>query len=312
MALQDQLNTIECGAEGVVGSGSLGCPIDPENIKHIYAVSSGTKITTTLDRALVRTMQKAGTLIPLLDAFDVTWTPEENQLETSPSLGIKSKGRTGLYELTAMFANGTHFQKVLKSMEGQNKWDIIVIDEDDNIFGTEGKNGEFKGFRTSMFAVNPYKFKSGAEGGKTSATMQFSRSNEFNEAMTGIMSETLDFIPSDMDGVNEIKLSLSGLTAASTGIVVKTVLDKGRTHFVGGLAVADFLVKVAGATVVPSGIVEDSDAKTYSLTVAALSADQSVEVVIYDTAGNSRRIEVGTSPDEVLYQSKEVTGVVTA
>lgn len=313
MALKDQLNTIECGAAGVIGSGSLGCPIDPENIKHIYAIASGTKITTTLDRALVRTMQKDGKLIPLLDAFDVSWSNEENQLETSPALGLKSKGRTGNYELTATYANGIHFQKVLESMEGQNKWDLLIIDEEDNIFGTEGKNGEFKGFKTSMFAVNPYKFKTGAEGGKTSFTAQFSRPKEFNAAIANVTSETLDFLPSDMDGVNEIKLlDLSGLTAASTSIVVKTVLDKDRTTFVGGLTVPSFLVKVAGSSVVPSAIAEDADAKTYTLTVAALSADQTVEVVIYDTAGNSRRIEVGAAPDDVLYQSKEVTGVVTA
>lgn len=312
MALQDQLNTVECGASGLIGSGRLGCPIDPENIKHLYAVASGTKISGDINRTLVRSLQKQGKLVTLLDAFDVTWSNEENQVETSASLGIKSKSRSGLYELTAMFANGIYFQKVLKSMEGQNRWDIILVDEADNMFLSSAATDEAKGFRGGMFSVNPYSFKSGNESGKTSVTIQFTRSKEFNSDVAYVASESLDFIPSDMDGANQVRLDLSGMAAAGTSIIAKTVIDKDNNTFVGGLAVANFLVKVNGTTVTPSGITEDAANKQYTLTVAALALDDVVEVSLYDTVGSLPVIEVGTSPDEVLYQSKVATAIVPA
>lgn len=314
MALQDQLNTIVCGAEGVIGSGRLGCPIDPENIKHLIA-TDGSYFSEDVLRAAVRSMQKQGKLVPLLDAYDVTWENEENQIETSASLGLESKGRSGNYKLTTMFANGMFFQRVLESMEGQNRWSIYLVDEEDNIFGTLGKNGEFKGLKTSRFSVNPYKFKSGAEGGKTSVTMQFSRPKEFNAALGVVTSEKLDFLPSDLDGINQVGLGVSGLIDAATTIVVKTVLEKDNNTFVDGLNAdgSDFLVKVGGTPATVSAATADAEAKTYTLTISApLAVDQVVEVLLYDSSGNSRVIEVGAVPDEILYQSKEVTGVVTA
>jgi hypothetical protein len=312
MTLQDQLNTINCGISGLIGSGRLGCPIDPENIKHIYALQSGTKVTGTMDRATVRLLQKQGKLIPLLDAYDVTWSNEENQVETSASLGIKNKSRSGLYELTAQFANGIYFQKVLKSMEGQGRWDIVLVDDAENMFGTTGRNDEFKGYKAGMFAVNPYTFKAGSDSGKTSITIQFVRSSEFDSTVSYISSESLDFLPSDIDGSNQVRLDVSGLTAASTSILAKAVLDKDNNTYVGGLTLANFLVRVNGTTITPTAIAENAPGKQYTFTVAALSLDDAVEVSLYDTALSQIIIQTGTTPDEVLYQSQIYTGVVTA
>lgn len=311
MALKDQLNTIACGVSGLIGSGRLGCPIDPENIKHLYALQAGTKFTADMDRASVRLLQKQGKLIPLLDAYDVTWSNEENQVETSASLGIKNKSRSGLYELTAMFANGIYFQKVLKSMEGQGRWDIVLVDDAENMFGTSGKNDEFKGYKAGMFAVNPYTFKAGSDSGKTSVTIQFTRSSEFDNDVAYIASESLDFMPSEIDGSNQVRLDLSGLSNASTSIVARTVLDKDNNTYVGGLTLAEFLVKVNGTTITPTGITEDAPNKQYSFTVTALATDDDVEVSLYDTANSRSIIESGTAPDETLYQSQTAKGVVT-
>lgn len=315
MALADQINKVVCGAAGLIGSGLKGCAIDPANIKHLFALQAGTKLTGEITRASLRDLEKQGKLIPLNDAYDVTWASEENQVQTSPSLGLKSKIRSGLYELTAMFENGIYFQKVLSSMEGSGRWDIILIDDEDQMFGTTGRNDEFKGFRTGMFAVNPYTFKTGSEGGKTSVTIQFARSAEFDKDPAYVTTDGLDFLPSDIDGVNQVRLDVSGLTNASSTIVSKTVLDKDNDTFVSGLSAADFLVKVNGTTATLGSVTEDAITKTYSIPLtspASLATDDQVEVLLYDSANSRRVIEVGAVPDEVLYQSKEFTGVVTA
>lgn len=313
MALKDQINKVVCGAAGLIGSGLKGCSIDPANIKHLFALAAGTKITGEITKELLRTLQKEGKLVPLNDCYDVTWANEEAVVQTSPSLGLKSKIRSGLYELTAMFENGMYFQKVLSSMEGSGRWDIVLIDDEDNMWGTTGRSDEFKGFRTGMVSVNPYSFKTGSEGGKTSVTIQFARSAEFDKDPAYVTTDGMDFLPSDIDGVNQVRLDVSGLTSGSTTIKVKTVLDKDNNTFVSGLAVGDFLVRKSdGSTITVSAVTENTVTKDYDLTVPALTLDEIIEVLLYDTGNNKRVIEVGTSPDEVLYQSKEFTGVVTA
>lgn len=200
-------------------------------------------------------------------------------------------------------------------MEGQGRWDIILVDDEDQMWGTTGRNDEFKGFRTSMFAVNPYMFKTGSEGGKTSVTIQFQRSSEFDKDPAYVTTDGLDFLPSDIDGVNQIRLDVSGTVDAATSITVRTVLDKDNNTFVSGLTAAEFLVKVNGTTATLGSVTEDAVAKTYTIPItspAALNTDDDVEVLLYDNANSRRVIEVGTAPDEVLYQSKEFTKVVTA
>lgn len=308
--LRDQINTVAGGAEALIGSGRLGTPIDPENIKHLYLVEAGYKFTTEITRAVIRGLQKTGQAVPLLDCYDVAWAPEENQRRTAPNSGTTKKARAGLYALTAIFANGIHFQKVLESLEGSNRWQLIVVDDEDNLFGSTGRNDEFKGWHVANFEVNPYQFKQGAEGGTTSVYIQLGRSSEINKDIAYITPDHLDFLPSDIDGVNQVRLDMAA-PAAGTSIVVKTVLDKDNSTFIAGLTATNFMVKVAGVTV-EATVAENAEAKTYTFTVPAMTAEQTVEVKLYDTAGNSSVIAVGTAPEDVLYQSKEVTGVVTA
>lgn len=309
--LADQINTVEGGANALIGSGRLGTPIDPENIKHLFLLEAGYKFQTEITRQLFRSLQKEGKLIPLLDCYDVAWAPEENQRRTAPNSGMTQKARAGLYALTAIFANGIHFQKVLASLEGSNRWQLVVADDEDNLFGSTGRNDEFKGWHVANFEVNPYQFKQGTEGGTTSVYIQLGRSSEINKDIAYIMPKFLDFLPSEIDGVNQVRLDMAA-PAAGTSITVKAVLDKDNSSFVSGLTADNFLVKANGVTVEVTNATENPEAKTYTLTVAALTAEQTVEVKLYDSSANSSVIAVGEAPFDVLYQSKEVTGVVTA
>lgn len=312
MALQDQLSTIDCGTGNVIGSGTLGCPFNPDEIAGFYALRAGTKITDELSREVLRDLQKAGDLIPLNNAYDVTWPNEEDPVSTSPSRGLESKTRDGLYKMTATFDNGVYFQKVLKSMEGSNRWDLVLYDDSENLMLTSRDLTYAAGFKTGRFSVNPLTI-GGENKGKASLTVQFSKSIEFNKFFVPVAYEELDFLPSEISGVNQVNLSItSGLADLSTSIVVKTVLGMDNNTFIGGLATNHFLLVVDGATVTPSAVAEDAVAKTYTLTVAALSAEQEVSLRLYNSADNQPVIEVGTVPDEVLYQSAVITGVTTA
>lgn len=309
MTLLNQLNTVVCGAAGLIGSGTKGCKLDPSNIASLLLLPAGVAITEKLTRESILEMQKAGKLVVLPNTYDVEWANEENVVSESPSRGTQSLVREGKYNLTAQFDNGMQFQKVLASIAGQNRWDVLLVDDADNIWGTEGANGSFRGFRSSMVAHNPYNFRSGAEGAKTALQIQFARPREFNKNVAVITAETLDFWPTDLDGANEVVLTITNSSEGS--LEVRTVLMDNDT-FVDGLSSGDFLVKANGSTVNPTSVTAVPERKAYTLSAAGLSADDVVEITLYDTASNSNVIAVGASPDEVLYQSREVTGVITA
>lgn len=301
------MNAVICGAAGLVGSGTRGCKIDPENISALIAMPAGVSITEELTRESIRELQRAGNLVVLPNVYDATWSNEETQLVTSPSRGLQSIGRTGLYGGTFQFDNGIHFQKTLSSMSGRN-WEVFLVDDADNIWGTEAADGTFKGFRTSLFSVNPYVFRTGTEGGKTELAIQFARSKEFNDNVAVITAEQLDFLPTDLDGVNEVSLQIMSLAAGD--VQVRTTLQDNDT-FIDGLSEDNFLVKADGATVAVTTATADASTKSYTLD-AAVSADQRVEITLYDSSNNSPVVETGTAPDEFLVSSSPVTGVVTA
>lgn len=309
MALLNQLNRVVCGAAGFIGSGTKGCKLDPSNIAAFILLPIATSISEELTRELVLEMQKKGSLIVLPNAYNVEWNSEENITSESPTQGIQSLVREGKYSFTAEFDNGVQFQKVLSSLAGQGRWDVLLVDDADNIWGTEGRDGSLRGFRTSMVAHNPYTFLAGTEGAKTSLTVQLARPREFNQSVAVITAESLDFYPSDLDGANEVVLTI--VNSSVGALEVRTVLMDNDT-FVEGLTADDFLVKANGATVDATNVAAKPETKSYTVTAVGISADDIVEIKLYDSASNSPVIAVGASPDEVLYQSREVTGVITA
>lgn len=309
MSLINQLNTVVCGAAGFLGSGTKGCKLDPTNIIAFWLLPAGMAITEEVTRQSVLELQKSGNLVVLPNAYNVEWNSEENVTSESPNLGLQSLVREGKYNFTAQFDNGVQFQKVLSSLAGQGRWDVVLLDDADNLWGTEDRAGNFRGFRTSMVAHNPYNFLAGTEGAKTSLTIQMARPREFNDSVAVVTAESMDFYPSDLDGANEVVLNIVGTSEGS--VTVRTVLMDNNT-FVDGLSQGDFLVKANGATVDAVNVEANPTDKTYTLSAAGLTADAVVEVKLYDSASNSQVIAVGASPDEVLYQSREVTGVITA
>lgn len=310
MTLQEQLSTVKGGTENVIGSGRLGRKITAQTIKHFYFMPTGTILTQALSRSYIRTLQKAGKLIPMMNVYNVAWANEENTINQAPNSGVKSKGRRGLPELTGSFDNGEFFRKVIQSMEGENRWDVIIIDEDETQF-LPSYNGVPRGFKVGMFSMdnNPL----GGEDGKASFTIQFTKPLEFSKYLDWITDDLVDYVPSEIDGANQVRLAVSGAVAASTSLKVKTVLDNDNDTFIAGLTKDNFLVKVNGATRTVSDAVADPIAKTYTLTIdTAPNVDETVIAQLYNSADNQPVVQIGTEPDDILVQSKEAVAVAAA
>lgn len=311
MTLLEQLNTVKGGTDSVIGSGSLGRKVTAQTIKHFYFLKAGTILTEALSRTYIRTLQKAGKLVPLMHARNVAWANEENPTDAAPNSGVKSRGRRGLPELVGSFDKGEHFRKVLQSMEGENRWDVILIDEDETQFLAD-YNGVPRGFKVGMFSLNNNQLGGGEEG-KTSFTIQFTNALEFSKYLGWITDDLVDYVPSEIDGSNQIKLDLSGVVNAVTTIQVRAVTENDNDTFIAGLTKDHFLVKVDGATRVVSDAVADPVTKSYTLTLAsAPNTEEKVVAQLYDTANNQPVVQIGTAPDDILVQSREAIAVAVA
>ncbi|MGB7842331.1 MAG: hypothetical protein WBL21_06040 [Salinimicrobium sp.] len=310
MTIQEQLSTVKGGTDSFIGSGPLGRKITAQTIKHFYFLATGTILTEALSRSYIRTLQKAGKLIPLMNVYNVAWANGENEVGTAPNSGVESMNRRGLPKLTGSFDNGEYFRKVIQSMEGNNRWDVIIIDEDETQFLTS-YSGVPRGFKVGMFAMDNTPL--GGDEGKASFTIQFTKSLEFSKYLDWITDDLVDYVPSEIDGSNQVRLSLSGAVAAATTLTVKTVLDNDNDTFIAGLTKDNFLIKVDGATRTVSDAVADPVTKTYALTIdTAPNVDQKVVAQLYNSADNQPVVQIGTEPEDILVQSREAVAVAAA
>ncbi|MEO0572580.1 MAG: hypothetical protein AAF039_12815 [Bacteroidota bacterium] len=312
MALSDIIDKLSCSLADALGTGLRGCDFNFENMESIAILPSGTAIpaSAAYDRDYIRSLQKSGQWIPLNRVYSFDWQTGDDEVETSDTKGIEAVTRKGLYKFEVMFRNGIYQQKVLNSLEGFGRWDVIFFDEDGNQLHVTTSSGGIRGFSTGRFSVSPIEFKNGKNSLKTRLTVQFTKTSQFNNDIGFVGADDLTFNPDEIEGVNQARLSIPTAPAnAATDIVVKTVLDKDGSTFVTGLVDANFLVKVDGATVAATAVA-DANAKTYTLTVPALNTGQVVTVDLYDTPGVTPVIEVGQSPDDILYQAKTATTTV--
>lgn len=316
MALTDIIDVVGCSIADALGTGSRGCDFNFENLESIALIPQGDTIPSSAayDRSYIRDLQAQGKWIPLNNAYSFEWQTGEDEVETSDTKGIEAVTRKGLYKLNIMFRSGLYHQKVLSSLEGFGRWDVIMFDEDGNQLHVTNTGGGIRGFRTGRFSVSPIQFKNGTNSLKTQLTIQFTKAVNFNKDVGFVGANDLTFNPEEIDGVNQARLTVpSAPTNSDTTIVVKTVLDKDGSTFVTGLVPTSFLVRnQAGSTIAVSAAVPDVSAKTYALTVPAVSTGEVYTISLYDSANSRGVISVGSQPDDILYKAKDVMTTVVA
>lgn len=313
--LSDIIDSLGCSLASALGTGLKGCDFNFENLESVVLLPAGFTIpaNAAYDRSYIRSLQRAGNWIPLNRVYSFDWQTGDDEVETSDSKGTEAVARKGLYKFEAMFRNGIYQQRVLNSLEGDNRWDLLLFDEDGNQLHVTKSSGGIGGFAAGRFSVSPIQFKNGTNSMKTRLTVQFTKTAQFNNDIGFIGSDQMTFNPDEIDGINQCRLSIPNAPAdTDTTVVVKAVLDKDGTTFVSGLVQDDFIVKVNGTTVVISALTENSADKTYTLTIPALSSTQTVLVSMYDNSESTAVTQVGAEPDDVLYQAKDVSTVVTA
>lgn len=300
MSLETQINKVDCSASGILGTGLAGCRIDRKRVTALGLVKKGFVFSEEITKDYMRELQQAGTLIMLQGVVSFADNTADDTIITREGSGEKVVAGKMPYEYLATFDNGINFHKALTSLSSHSAYDLILFDVDNTLFGTTPKTGGFKGLTLGMFENGKYTGSNGTDAAAQTVSFQCINRIEWDLYAGWITNDELDFVYSELTGVNEVLITPSPIAAGTSIIVSAFLLDK--THPVEGLLFGDFKVTKNGLANNPTAAVYNSSTKNYTLTVPALLAAQVVEVSLNGI--------VLTAVDE-LYKSNTATVVVT-
>lgn len=310
--ISNVINTLSCGLSGLLGQGNEGCTFDFENMSGgklvLFKNNFIVPALQDFNRAYIRSQQLLGNVVVLGGIYDVEWTTGENTKTAANGSGLNSVSRAAIYGIKVMFKKGLYNQRQLSSISIDDFWGVALMDGEDNILGVYTDDG-FKGFSTSMFHKMPITFKNGTNIQMTGLEIEFSRSVEFNDRISFINAEDVDF--EEIDDVNNVNVSVPVAPLnGDTVFDLRAVLAKDGS-FHAGLTTANLLVKnSAGATIAATVGVGDDVAKTYPITLPAVATGEVYNVSYYSSVDNSIVVTLGTIPNDKLYKSNTVTFTV--
>ena len=289
------LNTIATTSDGCGGgaanTGELGCDIEFGLVIHGIGLTTGTIIPASQDVDIdyINTLIQAGSAVPLMNAFSSEPTFADDTFETSP-LGVEALTLEGLPKFMLTMKKGQAYYKEMAKLTGFGNIEWILGDVNGSWKMAKTSAGDYKGFSTGQVNAPITTPATASETEKKSITFQLTDRNEYDSMYDVFLSSTL-FPISDVKGINGVNLSFADASGAvppsdaETTLKVKAVFASDNFTGIEGLAVGDFLYTVDGATVVPSGVVDDSDG-FYTLTVAAIATAEALTLQNYDGSAN--------------------------
>jgi len=299
MSLETQINTINCGANGVLGTGLAGCRIDRKLVTALGLLQKGYVFTEEITKEYLRQLQQDGILIMLQGVVSFEDNTADDNIITRPGSGIKVVAGKNPYEYTVTFDNGVNFHKALTSLSGYGNYDLIAFDVENTMWLTQTKSGAPKGFTLGMFENGKYMGANGTDASSQTILLQIIDRAEVDERMSWIESNELDFSYGELTGVNETLVTVDPIVAGTSIVVSVFLLDK--THPVEGLVFGDFAVTKNGGVNNPTVAAYSSTTKKYTLTVPALLA---ADIVTVSLNG------IVLTLADVLYKSNTATAVV--
>lgn len=295
--LVDQLNVVNCSVSGVIGTGLAGCKIDRKRVVALGLLQKGYVFPAGgINKALMLSLLQAGTLIYLKGVVTFAESTPEDSVKTFDGSGLKSVINKFPYEYKATFNNGVNFNKALNTLSGNGNYDIVMWDVDDVMWLTQNKAGDVKGFGLGMHEAGNYKGNDGTDVASQTLMLQLTDRSEVDDRMVNVLPD--DFGSTDIDGVNEVKISINA-TAPGTSVVFKAMLSD-NSHLLLATTVSNWIVKKNGAPITPSAISYVTNPDYITFTVAALIATDVVTVQLNGTIN-----QLGT-----LYKSNVATVTV--
>lgn len=298
--LEDQINKVDCSGAGVIGTGLAGCRIDRQRVTALGLLKKGFVFAEEITKEYLRELQQNGTLIMLQGVVSFADNTAEDTIITREGSGIKKVAGKMPYEYAATFDNGINFHKALTSLSSYEAYDLILFDVDNTLWGTTPKTGGLKGLTMGMFENGKYTGSNGTDSASQVVTFQLINRIEWDMYAGWIENNELDFIYTELTGVNEVLVTVDPIVAASTTISVSAyLLDK--SHTVDGLLTTDWELTKNGV-VLAQTVTQNPTTKKYVFTVAANTGADIITARIKNTI---------LTPLDVLYKSNTATAVVS-
>jgi hypothetical protein len=298
--LEDQINKVDCSGAGVLGTGLAGCRIDRKRVTALGLLKKGFVFDEEITKDYLRELQQAGTLIMLQGVVAFADNTADDNVITREGSGIKKVAGKNPYEYMATFDNGINFHKALTSLSSYEAYDLIVFDVDNTLFGTTPKTGGLKGLTLGMFENGKYTGSNGTDAAAQTVSFQCINRIEWDLYAGWVTNEELDFIYTELTGVNEVLVTVDPALAGTSITVSAFLLDK--THPVEGLLFGDFAVTRNGIVSNPTVAVYSATTKKYTLTVPAFVAADVLEVSLNG---------IVLTPADVLYKSNTASVIAT-
>ena len=298
--------TNACASTVSGGTGSYGCPFKFQLPDGMILIRKGFYVPAATDftKAYMLELVQAGTIVPLLDAFNFEPINEDDVLETS-NTGVNSLARKGLTSLRFTYKKGIQYEKALEALQSYGVFDVWVVDKDGNVLGVE-KNGGFGGFNGGLVLPKAKMWNDGSVSEGKAIEVQLTQPGEF-KFMTWIEASQLDFfIPTEIDGINTAVLTFADANGAvppsntDVTLKVKVFANDGVTPIT-GLVLGDFK---SSNTVT---VVAENSPGYYTLTVSACATGATVTAYLYDVADDYNSVEL----NDILF-SGTVSAVVVA
>lgn len=304
MALVDQINVVECGAQDLLGTGTEACAFDWDRLKAIEISDASFTYEDELDLDQVHKDQQNENIFIINDADTFALVPVEPTISTSDGSGLESVDGELPYKYEATWKNkGVNFWKALRRFNSSGAKNIAFWDVSGNKIMTQTKNGLVKGFRTNLIFTGQYNNKAGNTAAMFKMSIQLSDDIKQMERQTWITSEQSGIGIDELDGYNDVFLTPQPLATSATSLVVKAILVD-KSHFAGGMITTDFVIKKNGIVVVHTAVVADEVNKTYTFTIPAASAG----TYTVDTLNTYGKKVVLVASAGLLY--KGITGTV--
>jgi|SRR6478735_4272430 len=298
--LEDQINKVDCSSGGILGTGLAGCKMDRKRVVALGLLQKGFVFVEEITKEYMRELQQAGILVMLQGVVSFADNTADDNIITREGSGIKVVAGKNPYEYTATFDNGINFHKALTSLSGYNAYDLVVFDVDNTLFGTTPKTGGLKGLTLGMFENGKYMGSNGTDAASQTVSFQCINRIEWDLYAGWVANDELDFVYSELTGVNEVLVTVDPAVAGTSIVVSAFLLDK--THPVEGLLFGDFKVIKDGVANNPTGATYNATTKKYTLTVPAFVAADVLEVSLNG---------IVLTPADVLYKSNTASVIAT-
>lgn len=306
MARPTGVNLVNCSASGVLGTGLAGCKTDRKRVVALGLLEKGYIFSGDITKSSMQTLQQQGKLIYLKGVITFADNTPDPTIVTREGSGLKTIVGKLPYEYVATFDNGYNFQKALNALDGNGNYDLVLFDVDDRMWFTENKAGDVKGFSLGMHNNGNYKGNDGTNAASETLSLQLTDRAEVDERMAQFLPT--DFGASDLDGVNEVTITINPVVAAATTLVFAPKLQD-MSHLVEGLVIANFKFTKNGSAITPTGLSYTTNPGYITVTVPSVTAADIYTIITNDAAlvTNIIKTTLGT-----LYKADVATVTATA